>query len=133
MSKWLLTEKNISSVKIAMHDLQNRIEFTDDDLMALMTIGVSLIRRLQNGIQFQIDDVESNTDVVYLKSKYRFIYKKQLRSTNNIALFLLNLINVSHIFGAVLNAEQIDRLLRPFEINSSTVIGNFESPVPPIQ
>ena len=133
MNKWLLTEKNVSSVNVAMHDLQNRIDFTDDDLMALMTIGVSLIRRLQSGIQFQIDDVVSNVDVVYLKSRYRFVYKPQLRVTNNIALFLINLINISHVFGEVLDEERIGSLLKPLQVNSSKLVGHFESPVPPIQ
>lgn len=109
----ILNRNNIPALKKAMHDLVDLIS-GEDDLMALATLEHGLEIRLKHNEQYRIASIPSSQQIRYNDSFYRI--KSDDQMTTSIAIFLIQLINLSHLQGGVYNQKQLEKLLKPFRI-----------------
>ncbi|MDC2829114.1 hypothetical protein PO250_02025 [Limosilactobacillus mucosae] len=110
----LLTNKNISQVRLAVHDLLKIVR--GEDLAVLATIGQSLINRLANGQQFLIENIQADYKIKYDGAIYKFSYNSQAEIVNDTAIFLLRMVNASHLEESIDSKEKLEKLIKPYRV-----------------
>ncbi|MEO5289162.1 hypothetical protein [Limosilactobacillus allomucosae] len=110
----LLMHKNISQVRLAVHDLLKIVR--GEDLAVLATIGQSLINRLANGQQYLIENIQGDYKIKYDGAVYKFSYNSQTEIVNDTAVFLLRMVNASHLEEGIDSKEKLEKLIKPYRV-----------------